>query len=657
MPWEPTNVIEEDLGHFRIVINGEDVTYYQGVPTVINGWTANEPFGDATAEIVLPQITPFHPQPFPSFIVWWASVDIFLGDQTLFEGMISSFEYQLDAPDSFSFALSCVGLLYQLDLYTRAPPILTPGISDVGEVIYAQFPIRPALRIAPPAKVTTGIKTRLAGSGNPVLTGYIQDVLSQAVTDDGTNQWTLMSLPGRQCEIRLKDLDTEHWHVRCGTPGVTHRLSLDLTSGLSAVYGEGTSPEGYHWRNSKYPNVALEDPPPWPNTYINVGSTGLAVLQFKQHMIDSGWTAYTQPVDHYNETDKAITRFFQGLAGLTIDGIVGPQTWTAAFLPGWNAGALNGAFYLPLAEDMRTEPNLYNPAGAKVADNPAFDPKYVRIERWLSFGEKIAKADGERAARALFERDRDPVLVGIITFKTDPAEGSRYFIRPGQNIVYEDFYGTSPKLHVVSVDVNLNDESVTVTVDEKARDLLMLQQIWQRDRDTNDPAGRKQGQHRNSKVTEDRIVVFDVEAGAGRIPRLGLQARKWSVIRIPAGERGGIAKSEAHTDSPFKFTLGVFDKPISPAQLHAIGEPDDELEPYWDKFPYPDYGLIVAWGDGSMMAGEFENPFLGTIDVDGQFHDDATWYFESTQPPWLWVALWCQQTTWIQGQFWPTWEG
>ncbi|WP_329564654.1 peptidoglycan recognition protein family protein [Kitasatospora sp. NBC_01266] len=72
--------------------------------------------------------------------------------------------------------------------------------------------------------------------------------------------------------------------------------------------------------------------PPWPGEYLRLQPTMLHdanVRTWQQRMSDRGWALTVD--GWYGQQSQTVCRQFQQEKGLTVDGIVGPQTWTAAW--------------------------------------------------------------------------------------------------------------------------------------------------------------------------------------------------------------------------------------------------------------------------------------------------------------------------------------
>lgn len=166
----------------------------------------------------------------------------------------------------------------------------------------------------------------------------------------------------------------------------------------------------------------------------------------------------------------------------------------------------------------------------------------------------------------------------------------------------------------------------------------------------------------------DGIVVHNCESGAGIIPRMGIGANVWQVIRIPTGEFGEVVAASFNTDIPAEFCVAVFDRPITANALMGYTPPVSDQSPtpvianpdqdgFWATFP-DDIGLIISWGgDGTGMAGYYPGRESDTDPITGVFKDNGSWNYWSTNPPWIWIAIYCTETTYIQGRFYPGLEG
>lgn len=471
------------------------------------------------------------------------------------------------------------------------------------------------------------------------------------------SQWTVMKEEGRRPILKVKNVWEVSWTITLGTPGIEHTLSRDLTMAPNVYFGEGTDPEGCTWRNSKYPGTQPEIVPVFSGVTLEVGSTHADVRKFEQQMFDSGWTDFS--VDGtFSPRDSNLTRAFQVQAGLNQTGTVNAQTWAAAFQVGSLAGDLKAAFIAPLVADNAVTRNLRNAKGDIIGSNPDFDRNRVRLETYDNYGSRTTKWEGTTSASARLQRDFPASYSGQINLGIDPREGSRFEIQAGQNINVRAHRGATRQFHIANVDVQWDSGTVTLEVDTGNRDMLTLAAFRSRHRESSDVSGRPQRHYRNSRNTEDRQVVWDCESGAGIIPRHAIGATTWNVLRIPCGELGRIVSTEFLVETPARFSVGVFDRAITPATLASLGSPDapDYWDDWWDdQVTWTDRGLIMAYGSGDEMGGFYPGQESNDDPLTGKLRDDTSWHFHSITPPWLWVAMWCEspQVNYISGRLKP----
>lgn len=961
MTWLPVTPLVEDLGFLQIVVvDGDgahhDITSFRGAPVLVSSIVSNEPFGDASATLEFTQITPYEaPKRFwgemPQLYIYIVLANT--SKITLFQGFIASWDSGLN-PDDWSTQAQCKGSLYQYDFHVMPPPITLPTFPiDVGTQIkdtLDRFHTRNQDLVA----VSTGINTlKVAGAGQPVLTGYIQDLLGTAQQSDG-GQWTLMLTDPdvadeaiRQPVLRLKDRTTVHLTIACGAPGTTHSLNQDETTGVTTYYGEGIDSLGCFWRNTKYPNLHAEVSPPYPGVALDIGvsdsESGNGVSLWEQRMHDNGHPGLAV-TGNFNAADRAAAIALQTAEGIQVDGIVGPQTWTATFQTGSNQGDLEGAYFAPLYSDPRVEKWNYHDDGSRAGLRPTtgangFDHTMIRREKWINFGTGVSKDLATRMCKLQYNRDRYAAWTGTINLAADPNEMSRFRIRPGMNILYQGFAGNvhaqggaaqitsfkhtagmalnepivggahaaagywltagdggvftfngaafhgsmagtplsapivgiagvkggggywlvgadggvfafgnaqfhgslpgsgtipsapivgiaegpgvgsyyivsaagqvwgfpsshwkgglygvaitlhspivgiestldgdgyyllgadggvfasspdgvgvggrfgdartdiiAPALlpistpasgmalnilesgyyfathdggvfsqgssfygslggtrpseqivdilvapdglsyrlvgadaetwifsldnsapgvetdttsgvffHISQVEKNMVDQTVILTVDEKARDLMTVDAVYQRNRQANDPALRPHPYHMNSVQTFDNHPVFDCESGGGIIPNVTLQANLWSVIHVPVAATGIIGQMKIQAiNTGAKLSMAVFDRPITANAMASHGNPLTSTD-FWKSFD-ENSGLIIGWGSIDQPGGFSPGVFSNGDPPTGAIIDNASWYYQTTQSPWLWVALYSSVTTAVSGRLLP----
>jgi hypothetical protein len=69
--------------------------------------------------------------------------------------------------------------------------------------------------------------------------------------------------------------------------------------------------------------------PPWPGTYLQNFTQGGGTAQWQGQMAARGWNIGVD--DMYGDQSEDVCRSFQAEKGLAVDGVVGPDTWAAAW--------------------------------------------------------------------------------------------------------------------------------------------------------------------------------------------------------------------------------------------------------------------------------------------------------------------------------------
>ena len=671
-----------DFGGFQIIVGGRDMTTVRGHRTLIESYSSAEPFGDATCVLRFPGISPFEDVGEgaaadivgvggnPNVTIWRVRSDgtVDRTSQPLFQGFGASEDDSIDESGTSGLVMQCAGAIWQAS-FSQHQPHFGLDSRDIGQVIAAELNGVKGRRFATCVPFTINIPTRKRGSWGP-RTDYVQELLSEAVTPAG-DQWTVLLDRGRKPKIGLKDTTTAHWTMSVGTKGLTIALQRDRTQAENVIFGTGVAPNQSRWANTRYPNLRYDDPPAFP--YANLALTlsngtvdadtdsGTGVTDWQTAAFELGYDVVVDGT--FGGTDESACEEIQRRAGLPITGEVDADTWTFTFNVGADVGDLTGAYFAPIAQVSAREPFLYDAAGSVIGANPDYDPRVMRVERHVDYGEGVTRAEAAQSARLQLSRANGVDFSGTLTLSIDPEAGSRWHIRAGQNINLKWYRGRpTTLLHIARVECSPESGTVTLTVDTQARDLPTLAAVRQRNKDATDPARALRGKRTSSRTQPDLRPIWDAESGAGRIPSFPKSASSWSVVRVPAGQAGTIATlTMSTTGSPSRFATAIFGRPITAADMdRLVGEPlepDGDGGSKWDSnvTALEAEGLLAAFGGPDQAAGYYpgtdpDSGSEGSHTLTGRLVDNGGFLFDSLYPPWLWVAVWTELSCYVTGR-------
>lgn len=523
------------------------------------------------------------------------------------------------------------------------------------------------------------------------------------------------------------------WTIDAGAPGVDlSGLDDDLSLNTNVLYGSGTTPAGVTtpfnlelfgiatgfdpggqtFMNSQFPtfnfNPANPTTQPYPYPYSSAASVMTTGSTNSGTLSGHGVSLVQQQIGTtvngtYGSSDATAVEAIQTAAGISVDGIVGPQTWMALFAPSFRSDNYGAAIVLPLYEwgtasvsvsgqtgyQSPVDPWIRNSQGYILASNAAsaggtYNPAIMRVEEYCGMGAGITLTQAKNRAQAQVNRDYTyGSWAGTIVLTSDPHEGSRFEMRAGDNLIVNYFHGASVVFHVNEVDVAWDQApsiatgpaqpaptlQVTLSVDTAARDSLTSKSAINHEPGTfGDPVRRPSTLKRNSRNTRDTVLQFDASAGTGIVQAHALYGGLWIVCQIPFGQNGTIRQTtyQTATDDAFTtappagFYLAVFNQPITPATIISIlgnsGDPSQTGIWQTQAVSLKQAGLLIEWGgnngNGLLTCGYYNsntNSNGGTL--NGYFLDDLAWNYVSTEPPWLWVAEYSPSSCFIQGRF------
>jgi len=290
---------QQALGFFRIFATPpggfeREITLFRNAPVKLGSVTTQDPFTEQTASLSFPQITIFD-TPGQGDLDWLVpdcDIDIVFqntGGYDLdwrWEGYIASYAFSLSGTDS-SFSMDLKGAFYALDDYLAVPT--HPNRPIPYEILIAQafdqdqhpahlgkFRIRfpsdwgdHAEHRVPPFtdpiylsalkpwgvatdQLWTGFTSRNTGSWEPMLSGFVQSLLTVMFAEGGA-QWSIRNRSRRRPELFLRKIpdaaDDSIIEIYLGAPGVTFDGSRDFTQRAGVIYGSGKDEAGVQYSN------------------------------------------------------------------------------------------------------------------------------------------------------------------------------------------------------------------------------------------------------------------------------------------------------------------------------------------------------------------------------------------------------------------------
>ena len=483
MSLEPIIADTGEVGYFQIIAtmpDGEqiDITFFRDVPTQVSAFTFSDPFGDESFSFMLPKATYFDRfgdgdlnwlirgtdievrWRAPSTIYETSTAAIAARQDWLWEGFIASVT---PGNPGTGTTVECKGALYQLDDFVAIPQ--NPARPIPYEVLmrHAFDPARrPSLRTRP-------LQVRYPAEWSNTVPQYASnESYLQPIGLNVGQKWT-----------GLSSRNTGNWDPT---------LTGFVQSLLATMY----TGDGGQWtiikEKNRSPVLTVRDLRPHVTSqtlYIGLGLPGVE----------------PQLTQDYSQTANVIYGTGTDPAGVAYSN-----------LQPLNSADLN-TIYSPFAFTPQVHPASES--------NPAYERARMRKEIYLNFQEGLTTDQATNVAQQHLMRFSDPGWSGSLTLTSDPRmDGntfSRFLIRAGMTIVLEGLGGSDVLFHISSVSVDLNNQSVDLTIDTKCRDQLTIEEVQARTRDAMNIKRMLQVNGLQLPF-EDYLKPWSYERGSGVIP-------------------------------------------------------------------------------------------------------------------------------------------
>lgn len=683
--WPETRAVTKAAGRKRYLIDGVDVTYFRRTPMLPPRYQLTEPFGYGPTNLQFPQIhAVLEAGDFGTGELSWVRkgaevrIDRVMPDNSVEEdyvGVVVSVEIagrvlNLNVGGEFSGRAS---LQIQHQRAFRY-------VGDVGHLAALAIGVV-GLRPDPWYGPTTGIEMVDTANGESVAS-WASKVCAMSQDANGVQRAIMPKVWGSPVyTFDQKDYTTKHCTIYLDDAVAVPSLVDDAAEQPNAWYGNGVTPDGVRWRNTKYPGLQQGPVPAYPmagGVSFGLGTTnadtitggGITVLYYK--LREESYLPFTiEDIGVYTADFVAAVKRLQADVHLTVTGTMTTATWNRLWdidATGWS---LNGAKIFPLLEDPAVRQLNYSANGSVVDINDAYDRRILRVERDVDFGGGETKQDAAdwfrgQQARSAGKNWTGTIRLngfGVISGEHNPGDTaltdndarimSYEDVRPGWNAWLPQFDGGT-LVHIAGVDVDA--DGATLTVDTQARDLLDVAAVLARNADA------------RRDVRREWIAANRPRKGSGAmIPRdeffgrlwqnVDLSGNAWNLVPVVVGQQGQINRVNiVTTSSAAAFAVAVFSKHVGKKELkRRIGNPlaavADGADAWYEKDSNNDLFdnriLLYAAGTNEQPCGYWPRKHTNdrgvttSAAITGKWRDDANFAYimDPYSPAVIWVAI------------------
>lgn len=649
------------VGYAHIWVGEQDITYFRGAPTLVRNWTKEAPWGDKTAMWEMPQLDPWDVpgEGDLAFLRKDAPVVIGIVDDVTgtvtrkWSGFYHARRKGFDTAEDYVFeahGTMWAAMFQAIDPVPYQPPV------DIGILIPRLLNKLIGRHFHDIPQHLTGLMTRYRGARDEKVWQSVQNILARdGWTVDG-RQWTLKQVADDEYRLVLKKPMSEiAGTVAWGNPGVDFDLSVDEDSRVDAVFCRWVVPGGGSSANVKYPGLELLNGLPYPNAdagrFLNLGTndadttSGTGVTDWQNKARSQGFTK-KRSTGVMTADWVDVVRDVQDALDITIDGSIGPQTWTATFTTVDESIDLTPR-RLPMAFKSTTWPTKDGVNGQILGKNPAFDTTLVPRFDYLDMGTNITRPQVASNARTYLKVHGEAVVTGTARFRGCLDNLARTDLDVGDNFQVRGFEGANRVVQVgrLSVDLDASEGAYVVSVDadEQARDALTIDQILQRNRDAlPDPARRPGSPNRSSRNVADEGFSWDIDSPCGKLVRTPVNGDTglWTRKVIPFAEIGQLAGIRLHSTVPFAMMIMASLRFTENMARSIVGNPFANTDPYRPKWTQLEkFGILGAWGAKDDACGYSPGQESDGYAFTGDFIEGTTLEYVTETPPYVAVLL------------------
>lgn len=584
-----TRQADKPYARHRIVIGGKDVTWFRDVETPMPTYGLVSPLLYGSGSVTFPQIHAAYERPGVGALAWlkkFASVKIQRVDAannvvaTDWRGFVADFQHS-GRELACTLGGEATGRAAMMD---RPVPIFA-RVSDIGN--QAILTVQHHLRLPTGGTPNTGIAIAEAGGGSEL--DFLTETMAKSTQRDGI-QWTIMPNSNGVYRMFQKDVTTIDATAYIDGFHVVEALRRDFTEEPNRVWASAIAPDGRRIRFAIYPGLTSGARPAFPGT-LNAGDSGAGVTALIWRLWTVGYIDGNYPPSAWTtDSGDPVTRAVADLqddAGLVDNAVVNNDTWNAAFDVDVTGYSLRRSAIKPAAQWPYTQAFLRTASGQVRKPNPKYDRSKPFVDITVDMGAGWEQRQVQKWAKRELANGTQSNWVGTITLTTgalvdgthNPAGAltssnvrDARSMKPGMNLWLPNWDG-GVLVHVSGA--NVQDGSVELTVDTRARDTMKVWEVIARNRESRkNPARQWIAQNRRSGQRDDTGAFYDGSV-FGKLPRTFCPANTWTILKTPGGRSGTLNKITLTTDTAQAlFVFGIFGKQVSATRMdNVIGNP------------------------------------------------------------------------------------
>jgi hypothetical protein len=656
----------------RLVVNGADLTFVDGVPAILEGYKLIDPLLYGSATVVIPAINPLFGH--PDFGANATELrDYFNRARVRLDRVVAG---EVSARDFKGFVtrVDCDDTVLRLEVAGEASGALSMMYvpspvyrrkQDVEHILVDL--LRDARVNAHEHAGASGVGLIRRGEADgltifnetlAVWAGATGSPITFTPNSDGDYRKTVKPDDGDPVDFTAYPSDL-----------VSVSLAQDFTEQYDRVYAHGFTPQGELVTNVKVPGITQGTPPSFPGT-VNPGDTGddVIVIQYQLALHNFLDLEDCTIGDFDDATVDAVLAFKRdaGLSSLTPE--VGSPAWDALWDLASLGYTLDDAREYPMVQDPRTRKWNRSANGSRIEENPDYDQTYVPNDIFFDASGPFTKTQIRDFATSKLV-GTDGVWTGTITLRSglwvgDVAPGDavssalvadRRDVLPNARIRIPWFGGDEAGIVVYVSGCDHGPDQSQLLVSTAPTTTMETWQAIERRREAKSNPGRAWSGHvRASQVRNDRDRQWDTTGG--RIGNDVDLVSGWNEIQVPVGQAGIVQIVHTQLETPAEYALMITRRPVDVDDLNGnthtatpLVDPRPANRPWWEQTTVVDWlngrGLLDAWGTPKQPCGY--DPSLKTDEngdtaapLTGEFKETAGLNYETHVEPVLYLYIW-----------------